>query len=540
MPQKVDAIIVGGGHNGLVCAAYLARHGLKPLVLERRPVVGGAAVTQLITPGFRASTFSYLMSLLHPRIQAELDLKRHGLEIKPCSDMLAPLDGGDYIVFSDNVARTQASFRRFNAADAQIYPEFDRFLNENVRLFRRLLWETPFDPTGRDWRTFRQAAGFLYRNWRIGNKAFRVIDMLSMSAYDFLSEWFTDDRVKAVLAYYASIGTFAGPKTPGSAYVIMHHIMGENAGAGGWGFIKGGMGAISDAIAAAARELGATIQTDSAIAEVRVRGGRVLGVTTIDGRTYESDLVISNVDAKTLYLRMIGAQHLPAELVRDINGYRTFSTAFKMNIACERPPQYTCLERALRDGALAGWSYPTYVHIGPDIDYLERAYDDAKYGACSSQPFITPVCPTIVDTTLAPPGKHVVNLFGGHAPYHLRHGDWSSEKPRFEKVVLAAIERFAPGFSGEIIASQFLVAPDIEEIVGLPQGHIFQGELSLDQLFFQRPVAHWADYRTPVRGLYICGSSAHPGGGVSGIPGYNAAREVLRDAGRRSSLRYAD
>lgn len=540
MPQRLDAIIIGAGHNGLVCAAYLAKHGLKPLVLERRPVMGGAAVTQAIAPGFRASIFSYLMSLLHPRIQAELELQRHGLEIRPCSDMLSPLDGGDYIVFSDNVARTQASFARFDPADARIYPEFDRFLNENAQLFRRLLWETPFDPTGRNWRTFRQAAGFLHRNWHISGKVFRIIDMLTMSAYDFLSEWFRDDRVKAVLAYYASIGTFAGPRTPGSAYVIMHHVMGENAGTGGWGFVRGGMGAISESIAAAARELGATIQTNSAIAEVRVNGGRVLGVTTADGREYASDIVISNVDAKTLYLRMIGAEHLPGELLRDINGYRTFSTAFKMNIACERPPQYACLERALREDALAGWSYPTYVHIGPDINYLERAYDDAKYGSCSREPFITPVCPTIVDDTLAPPGKHVVNLFGGHAPYHLKNADWGTEKPRFEKVVLQTIERFAPGFSQDIIASQLLVAPDIEAMVGLPQGHIFQGELSLDQLFFQRPVAHWADYRTPVHGLYICGSSAHPGGGVSGIPGYNAAREVLRDTGRRSSLRYAD
>jgi phytoene dehydrogenase-like protein len=290
--------------------------------------------------------------------------------------------------------------------------------------------------------------------------------------------------------------------------------MGENAGAGGWGFVRGGMGAISESIAAAARELGATIQTDSAIAEVRVTGGRVSGVTTTDGREYASDIVVSNVNAKTLYLRMIGAEHLPEELVRDINGYRTFSTAFKMNIACERPPQYACLERALREDALAGWSYPTYVHLGPDIDYLERAYDDAKYGFCSRQPFITPVCPTIVDDTLAPPGKHVVNLFGGHAPYQLKQGDWNTEKPRFEKVVLETLERFAPGFTQDIIASQLLVAPDIEAMVGLPQGHIFQGELSLDQLFFQRPVAHWADY--------------------------NAAREVLRDARRRSSLRYAD
>jgi phytoene dehydrogenase-like protein len=539
MASTHDAMIIGGGHNGLVCAAYLARAGMKPLVLERRSVIGGAAVTEEIAPGFRASIFSYLMSILHPRIQADLDLQRHGLEVMPCSDMLSPLDDGDYIVFSDKVERTQASFSRFNQADAAIYPEFDRFLNDTANIFRKLLWETPFDPTKRDWKTFKQAAGFALRNRRYAGKLFKIADMLTMSAHDFLSEWFQDDRIKAVLAYYASIGTFAGPKTPGSAYVIMHHIMGENAGAGGWGFVKGGMGSITQALAASAREKGAEIVTDSAIREVRVANGRATGVVTEDGREFSGSLVISNANAKTLFLKMVGPSHLPAEFVRDLTNYRTFSTAFKMNVAAERPPQYKCLDRALKDGALGTWTYPTYVHLAPDIDYLERAYDDAKYGWYSSSPFITPVVPTIVDETLAPKGKHIVNLFGGHAPYELKNGDWEQEKPRFRKTVLDTVDRFAPGFSNGIIEAQLLIAPDIEKIVGLPQGHIFQGELSLDQLFFQRPAPHWADYRTPIHGLYLCGASTHPGGGVSGIPGYNAAREVLKDARRKSRLGYA-
>ena len=539
MAATRDAIIIGAGHNGLVCAAYLARQGLKPLVLERRDVVGGAAVTEEIAPGFRASIFSYLMSILHPRIIADLQLKRHGLEVMPCSDMLSPLDDDDYIVFSDNVARTQASFARFNRHDAEIYPEFDRYLTETANVFRRLLWETPFDPTKRDLRTARQVSGFLWRNRRFGNKVFRVADMLTMSAHDYLSKWFEDDRIKAVLAYYASIGTFAGPKTPGSAYVIMHHVMGENAGAGGWGFVKGGMGAITQSLASCGREKGVEIKTDSPIARVKVANGRATGVVTVSGDEYDSRLIIANVNAKLLYLDMVGAEHLPQEVVRDISSYRTFSTAFKMNIACERPPQYRCLPKAIADGALGNWSYPTYVHIAPDVDYLERAYDDAKGGWFSSAPFITPVVPTIVDQTLAPPGKHVVNLFGGHAPYKLRNGDWSVEKPRFRKAVLDAVERYAPGFSDDIIAEQLLVPEDIERIVGLPQGHIFHGELSSDQLFFKRPAAHYADYRTPLQGLYVCGASTHPGGGVSGIPGYNAAREILRDLGKRSHMGYA-
>jgi phytoene dehydrogenase-like protein len=540
MAARYDAIIIGAGHNGLVCAAYLARSGLKPLVLERREIIGGAAVTEEIAPGFRASIFSYLMSLLHPRITEELELKKHGVEIMPCSDMLSPLDDDDYIVFSDNVSRTQASFARFNQKDAAIYPTFDKFLGETADLFRRLLWETPFDPTKRDWRTAKQALGLLWRHRKYGDRIFRLIDILTMSAYDFLSEWFEDDRVKAVLAYYASIGTFAGPKTPGSAYVIMHHIMGENAGAGGWGFIKGGMGTITQALAAYGRGKGVTIGTNSPIASVKISNGRATGVVTTSGEEYDSGVVISNANAKPLYLNMVGAEHLPEDVVREVSTYRTFSTAFKMNIACERPPQYRCLARALRDEVLGNFSYPTYVHVAPDIDYLERAYDDAKAGWYSSVPFITPVVPTIVDTTLAPPGKHVVNMFGGHAPYRLRNGDWTTEKPRFQQTVFSALERFAPGFSNDVIAAQVLVPEDIEKIVALPQGHIFHGELSLDQLFFKRPVAHYADYRTPIQGLYICGSSMHPGGGVSGIPGYNAAREVLRDLRKASGMRYAD
>jgi phytoene dehydrogenase-like protein len=530
--KTYDAVIIGAGHNGLVCANYLARAGLKVLVLERRDVVGGAAVTEEIAPGFRASIFSYLMSLLHPKIIKEFELKRHGLEVLPCSDMISPLAGDDYILFCDNIEQTQKSFAKFSQHDAAIYPEFDRYLTEAADIVRKLLWETPVDPTRRDWRTFKDGASLLWRYRKIGRKMYRVVDMLTMSAYDFLREWFEDDRIMAVLAYYASIGTFAGPKTPGSAYVIMHHIMGEHTGAGGWGFIKGGMGAITQALAASAREKGVDIVTGAAIREVRVQGGRATSVITAGGEAYAAKAIISNANAKILYLDLVGEKHLPAEVVREIKNYRTFSTAFKMNIACERPPQYRILEKVRWDGALGNFSYPTYMHIAPDIDYLERAYDDAKHGWYSSRPFITPVVPTIVDDTLSPPGKHVVNLFGGHAPYTLKGGDWGSEKERFRKVVIDTVEDWAPGFSNDIIDAQFLVPPDIEKIVALPQGHIFHGELSTDQLFFQRPVSGYADYRTPLQGLYVCGSSMHPGGGVSGIPGYNAAREIMKDMKR--------
>ncbi|WAJ29209.1 phytoene desaturase family protein [Antarcticirhabdus aurantiaca] len=539
MSAEYDAIVIGAGHNGLVCAGYLAKAGLKVLVLERRHVVGGAAVTEEIAPGFRASIFSYLMSLLHPRIIRDFDLKAHGLEVLPCSDMVSPVGGDDYILFSDNIARTQASFAKFSKADAAIYPEFDTYLMESAAIVRKLLWETPVDPTKRDWKTFKDGAQLLWKYRKIGRKMYRIADLMTMSAYDFLAEWFEDERIMAVLAYYASIGTFAGPKTPGSAYVIMHHVMGEHEGAGGWGFVRGGMGSITQALADADRKLGVEIVTDADIREIKVAGNAAVSVVTADGHTYKAKTIASNVNAKLLYRDMLDPALVPPEVKREIDNYRTFSTAFKMNIACERPPQYRILDKVRADGAIGSFPYPTYMHIAPDIDYLERAYDDAKYGRYSSRPFLTPVVPTIVDDTLAPAGKHVVNLFGGHAPYKLKGDDWASEKENFKNTVFDTIEEFAPGFRDDVIEAQLLVPPDIERIVNLPQGHIFHGELSADQLFFQRPVSGYADYRTPIKGLYVCGSSMHPGGGVSGIPGANAAREILKDLKTKPGARAA-
>jgi phytoene dehydrogenase-like protein len=353
---------------------------------------------------------------------------------------------------------------------------------------------------------------------------YRLIDLLTQSAYDYLSVWFESDVIKSVLAYYACIGTFAGPRSPGTAYVILHHLMGEHAGAGGWGFIRGGMGAITQAIAESGRRFGMQVMTDAAVAEVLVRNGRVAGVCTTDGREFSAKVVASNANAKTLFRQLLRAEHLPPELLAEIDAFRTYSSAFKMNIAAESPPRYRAF-----DPHKAGFAYPTYVHLAPGIDYLERAYDDAKYGRFSQQPFLTPVVPTIVDDTLAPPGRHVLNVFGGHAPYTLKGGDWASEKPNLTRAALAVLDEMAPGFSQQIVALELLVPPDLERIVGLPQGHIFHGELTVDQLFWQRPAPHWADYRTPIGGLFQCGSSTHPGGGVSGIPGHNAAREILRD-----------
>lgn len=530
MTTSYDVIIIGGGHNGLVCGAYLAKAGVKTLVLERRHVLGGAAVTEEVVPGFRMSVASYVMSLLSPRVIADLELRRFGLVVLPANDLFSPLENGDHIFLHDDVRKTQAEFARFSRKDAETYPLFDAYLKDATRIVRALLYETPVDVARRDWRGIKDMLGLLWRNRTIGGKVYRIVDLMTQSADDYLRRWFESDTIRALLAYYASIGTFAGPKSPATAYVLMHHVMGEHEGAGGWGFIRGGMGAITQAIASSGARFGLETRTQAAVKSVIVRDGKARGVVLDSGEEIGAKVVVSNLNAKFLFQRLVSRDHLPDDFMAEIDSFRTFSTAFKINAACHEPPRYRAF-----DAQKAGFAYPSYVHIGPSIDYLERAYDDAKHGGYSKRPFITPVVPTFVDDTLAPPGKHVVNMFGGHAPYELRDGPWSEHRDGFVKAALDVMDEFAPGFSSQIIDMQVLLPPDLEEMFALPQGHIFHGELLPDQLFFQRPAARFADYRTPIAGLYLCGSSSHPGGGVSGIPGHNAAREILKD--RRAWVR---
>jgi len=521
---KYDAIIIGAGHNGLTCGAYLAKAGRKVLVLERRGVIGGAAVTEEFTPGFKTSTFSYVMSLLHPKVIRDLELRELGLTVLPATDMFCPIGTDDYIVFSGVVATTDKQFGRFSKHDGAIYAEFDTWLNEAAYYMRRLLLETPVDPSKRDFRSLRKMFDLVWRYRKIGNRLYDLVDLMAMSADDFLARWFEHSVTRAVLGYYCSIGTFAGPKTPGSAYVVLHHLMGEHEGAGGWGFIRGGMGTISELIAEAGRRHGMTIRTDAEVARVEVVNGRATKVVTVSGDEYFAHAIVSNASCKVLFDQLVEPEHLPADFLKHIRDYRTFSTAFKINIAADAPPRFSAF-----DAAKCGFEAPNYVHIGPNVEYLQAAYEDACHGRFSQHPFITAVIPTMVDDTLAPPGKHVINLFGGHAPYKLKGRSWDEERPAFVKTVFDTIDALAPGFSDGIIHTQVLLPHDIERIINTPEGHIFHGELALEQLFFQRPAPHYADYRSPIAGLYQCGASTHPGGGVSGIPGHNAAREILKD-----------
>ena len=520
MTKQYDAIIIGGGHNGLVCGAYLAKAGLKTLLLERRHIVGGAAVTEEFTPGFRASVFSYIMGHLHPKVIEELGLKQFGLEHMPVKDVIYPLYGGDFIVFTPDPKKNQEQIARFSKKDAEAYPLFFQHMSDSIKVLRAALLETPIDPTIRDLKTLKEGAKMLWRYRKDVDQLYNILNALTMSAYDYVSQWFESDVVKAVLCYWATIGCNVGPRSSGTAFNILFHLVGEQ----GMGFSRGGMGSITQAIAQSGEQHGMEIITSAAVEEVLVEDDRAIGVRLETGEEHYAKLIASNLAAPITFGKLVAAEHLPDEFKQDIRNYRCMGSAYKINLAVDRAPRYKGF-----DPKVAGVDYPAYAHIGPSMEYLERAYDDAKYGWYSSRPFISPIVPSMIDDSLAPAGKHVVTLYGGHAPYKLKNASWDDERDNFVKNVMDVMDEFAPGFSSSIIDMQVLLAPDIERILGMPGGHELHGEVALDQLFFMRPVPHYADYRSPLRALYQCGASTHPGGGVSGVPGHNAAREILKD-----------
>jgi phytoene dehydrogenase-like protein len=524
MPQHYDAIVIGGGHNGLVNAAYLAKAGKKVLVLERRHVLGGAAVTEEIVPGFLFSVCSYVVSLLRPEIIRELDLPRHGLEILPLDGTFTPMPNGDYLWRMNDHARTQREIRRHSRVDAEAYDEFSKMMTPMCRFVKPILSMIPPDPTTLNPKDLHRLY-FLGQHFRelSSDERYTLIQLMTMSAADFLDQWFETDVLKATMSASGIIGTFLGIRSPGTAYVLLHHYMGEIDGAfRSWGFSRGGTGAISNAIAAAARELGAEIRTQAPVEEILVKNGRAIGVALKSGEEISASVVSSSVDPHLTFEKFLAPSELPSDFLESVRRYKFRGSSGKVNLALDALPDFKSMpgQGAHLRGAIS---------ISPSIEYMERAYDDAKYGRYSRKPYIDIVIPSLTDPGVAPPGKHVLSCFVQYAPYKLAQGAWDDHKEAFGDSVINTIAEHAPNIKKIIIGRQILTPLDLEREFGLTQGNIFQGELSLEQLFFLRPVPGWAYYRTPVDNLYMCGSATHPGGGIMGAPGRIASQVILKD-----------
>jgi phytoene dehydrogenase-like protein len=531
LAQRYDAVIIGGGHNGLVSAAYLARAGLRTLVLEKRHVLGGAAVTEEIFPGFRFSVASYVVSLLRPEIIRELDLPKHGLDILPLDGTFTPLDG-DYLWRVNDHGRTIRELRRWNPVDAEAYVEYGQLMVEMARFIKPILSIVPPDPTGLDPRQFAPLAGLARSFQRLPELQRQIfVQLMTMSATDFLRQWFTIDPLIATMSASGIIGTFQGVQSPGTAYVLLHHYMGEIDGAfRAWGIPKGGTGGISNAIGSAARALGAEIRTEAPVARIDVRGGRAVGVVLESGEEIGANVVLSSVDARLTYLGLVESGTLEPSFEEEVRRFKFRGSSGKVNLAVDRLPDFTCLpgEGEHLRGAIS---------FSASVDDMERAYDDAKYGHWSRRPYIDMIIPTLVDPSMAPPGKHVISCFVQYAPYHLDPslGTWDDSREAFGDAVIDRIAEAAPNIRDVILHRQVLTPLDIERRFGLTEGNIFQGELSLEQLFFSRPVPGYARFRSPIRDLWLCGSATHPGGGIMGANGRIAAMEVLRSQGRRAA-----
>jgi phytoene dehydrogenase-like protein len=525
-----DVVIVGGGHNGLACATYLAKAGLDVLVLERRAVVGGAAVTEEPWPGYRVSTASYVVSLMPDRIVDELELKRFGYEVSIIApDYFVPFPDGTSLTLWGDMARDVENIARLSRKDAEAYVGFDRYFERVARLLKDLLYVVPPNLSLRDLPAWAVTVG-RFRRWT-GRDVAEMVRLFTMSAADFLDEWFEDERVKGALATQAIIGAWCGPMTPGSAYVLMHHWIGEIDGHfGAWGWVKGGMGGVSEAMRRAAQEAGAQIRTGAGVQRIAIVGsGRAVGVELEDGTLVRAKRVVSNAHPTTTYLDLVGPDRLPDEVVRDIRRFRSRSGSVKVHLAVSELPTFPSWDQ---DGS----PHRGLVATSPSMEYLERAFDDAKYGRASEHPYTEIVFPTAHEPELAPEGKHLVIGFSQYGPYALRDGSWETEREAYGMRVIAEFERHAPGFVDSVERMEVLAPADIERRFGLLGGNIMQGELTPDQMFSFRPIPGYGDYRTPIEGLYLCGGGTHPGGGVMGIPGRNASTVVLKDARRARIL----
>jgi phytoene dehydrogenase-like protein len=521
-----DAIVVGAGHNGLVAAGYLARAGWKVLVLERRHVVGGACVTEEVFPGFRVSTAAYLVSLLQERVVRDLELRRFGYAVLPKDPAyFAPYLDGRYLFMYADQRRTCQELARFSPRDAERYPAYENFIERIARFVEPMLLEAPPNLPPRRPADFAALSRLGWRLLRLPpGQLGDLARMFTASAREVLDDWFESDELKLALATDGVIGTNGGPSSPGTAYVLLHHVMGGVGGVRGlWGFVRGGMGALTAALQRSAQAAGAEVRTNAEVARIDVRDGRATGVILADGSDYRARTVVSNADPKRTFLGLVGRACLPPEFAAQIDAYRCEGSSFKINLALGELPNYSALP-----GTCLGPQHRGTTHICASLDALEHAWDDAKYGAPSQAPLLEITIPTAYDPSLAPDGKHIMSIFAQYAPYRLDGATWDdTARAAFVDRSLSLLEQYAPNIRGAVEHVHALSPLDLEREYGLTGGNIFHGDLRLDQLFGLRPVAGWARYATPIRGLYLCGSGTHPGGGVTGAPGHNAARVLL-------------
>jgi len=533
MSKRYDAVIIGGGHNGLVCAFYLARAGLSVRILERRGIVGGAAVTEEFAPGFCNSVASYTVSLLQPKVIRDMALHDRGLRIvsRPIANFLPQEDGG-YLKLGGGLERTQAEFAKFSAADAAALPRYYAALETVADVLRDLALTTPPD-VGGGLPALVAAARQGRRFARLDRAAQRdVLDLFAKSARTVLDGWFESEAVKAAFGFDAIVGNYASPDTPGSAYVLLHHVFGEvNGVKGAWGHAIGGMGAITQAMRAACEAVGVEISTDAPVARVLVDGARVAGVRLERGEEIIARRVVANVGPRLLYDHLIDPSDLTPEFRRRVAGYRVGSGTFRMNVALSALPRFTCLPEP-------GEHHRAGIIIAPTLDYMDCAYLDAKATGIARAPVVEMLIPSTVDDTLAPAGAHVASLFCQQFAPVLPDGrSWDDEREATADLIVDTVERWAPGFKSSVIARQVLSPRDLERTFGLSGGDIMHGAMTLDQLWAARPILGNGAYRGPIAGLWMCGAGTHPGGGVTGAPGHNAAREILRDSGPAARLR---
>ncbi len=524
MAGSYDAIIIGGGHNGLVCAAYLARAGRKVLVLERRHLVGGACVTEEVFPGFKVSTAAYVNSLFRPEIVRDLRLAAHGfalLERNPSSFSAFP-DGRHLFLGADG-EMNRREISKFSVRDAENYPKYEAMLLRVAEVLEPTLTMRPPNLLRPGLRDLFNLFGLMRRVRRMGTGLSEAIEVLTGAARPILDRWFESEQLKATLATDAIIGAMAAPSMPGTAYVLFHHVMGETNGKRGvWAYVKGGMGGLTQALASAARSHGVDILTEAEVSRILLQGGAVEGVALANGTEFRSHIVASNADANVTFNRLMDNRLLPPAFAEAINRISYDSASLKINIALSELPDFTAYP-----GTKPGPQHQGTIHLCPDQDYIERAYDDAKYGRPSQDPVLEVTLPSAVDPTVAPPGKHLMSIFVQYAPYKLREGNWDAIKESFADRCLELLAQYAPNIKRAVIARQVLSPLDLERTFALTGGNIFQGAMSLNQLFSLRPVVGHAGYKTPIRGLYLCGAAAHPGGGVIGAAGWNAARTIL-------------